>query len=62
MICFLLFTSASSRALWASNFSCSPCFFDFSSSWMVLPVSPNCSVSSIISSETKKKCDTFCTI
>uniref|UniRef100_A0A3Q1I4K5 Uncharacterized protein n=1 Tax=Anabas testudineus TaxID=64144 RepID=A0A3Q1I4K5_ANATE len=43
-------TSASSRAVWISDFSVSTCFLAFSSSWMLLPVSPICSVRSEISS------------
>lgn len=45
-------TSASSRAVWISVFSVSTCFLAFSSSWMLLPVSPICSVRSEISSTT----------
>ena len=46
----IILTSASSRAVWISHFSVSTCFLDFSSSWMLFPVSPICSVRSEISS------------
>lgn len=42
--------SASSRAAWRSDFSCSTCFLVFSNSWRFLPVSEICSVRSEISS------------
>ena len=47
---YFIITSASSRAVWISVFSVSTCFLDFSSSWMLFPVSPICSVRSEISS------------
>ena len=49
-------TSASSRAVWISDFSVSTCFLDFSSSWILLPVSPICSVRSEISSAERYMC------
>ena len=47
-------TSASSREVCSSDFSPSTVFFPFSSSWMVFPVSPICSVRSEISSVRKR--------
>ena len=43
-------TSASSRADCSSSFSASSCLRTFSSSWMVFPLEPSCSVRSEISS------------
>ena len=50
---FCICTSASSRAVWISAFSVSTVFLAFSSSWMLFPVSPSCSVRSEISSATR---------
>ena len=47
-------TSASSKAAWISDFSCSTCFFTFSSSWIRFPPSAICSVRSEISSVGEK--------
>lgn len=47
---FTFLTSASSRADCISAFSCSSCLRIFSSSWMLFPPSPSCSVRSEISS------------
>uniref|UniRef100_A0A671VG71 Uncharacterized protein n=1 Tax=Sparus aurata TaxID=8175 RepID=A0A671VG71_SPAAU len=47
-------TSASSRAVCISTFSCSSCLRIFSSSWMLFPPSPSCSVRSEISPVIKR--------
>lgn len=51
---FSLLTSASSRASWTSDFSCSTCFLTFSISWRFLFPSLIWLVRSEISSETNK--------
>ena len=47
-------TSASSKAAWISDFSCSTCFFIFSSSFIRFPPSAICSVRAEISSVREK--------
>lgn len=58
-VCNKMLTSASSKAAWSSDFSCSTCFFTFSSSWIRFPPSAICSVRSEISSIGEQKIQKF---